>query len=196
MRNWHFSRHASPLMTLVTGLCVLLALAAFTLAATSAPATAETGPEPAKFALSNDEMIVSGTVVGIGDGLIGVQEANGAAPVAFPVVSRATMSRAGEPVALNELRQHEPVHLTIDRNTGVVLQIVADPSPGLMFQPSNEMAAFALLGLIAGAFALTLLHWTRTGTVSAGDEGLGRRARRLGLALKPALAKQEANYQA
>lgn len=196
MRTWHFSRHASPLMTLVTGLCVLLAIAAFTLAATSAPATAETGPEPAKFALSNDEMIISGTVVGIGDGLIGVQEADGAAPVAFPVVAGATMSRAGEPVALNQLRQHDPVHLTIDRASGAVLQVVADPAPGLMFQPSNEVAAFALLGLIAGACALTLLHWTRTGATQAGNPGLARRARRLGLSLKPELPRQQPKYQA
>jgi hypothetical protein len=196
MRNWHFSRHASPLTTLVTGLCVMLALAAFTLAATSAPATAETSPEPARFALGNDEMIVSGTVVGIGDGLIGVQEANAAAPVAFPVVAGATMSRAGEPVALNQFRQHDPVHLTIDSSSGAVLQIVAEPAPGLMFQPSNELAAFALLGLIAGAFALTLLHWTRTGTVSAGNRVLARRARRLGLSLKPGLPRHQPKYQA
>lgn len=196
MRTWHFSRHASPLTTLVTGLCVLLALAAFTLAATSAPATAETNPEPAQFALSNDEMVVSGTVIGVDEGLIGVQEANGAAPVAFPVVAGATMSRGGEPVTLFDLRQHDPVHLTIDRTSGRVLQIVADPVPGLMFQPSNEMAAFALLGLIAGAFALILLHWTRTGAGTADSQGLVREARRLGLTLRPALPRHQPKYQA
>lgn len=195
MRTWHFSRHASPLTTLVTGLCVVLALAAFTLAATSAPATAETSPAPAKFAVGSGEMIVSGTVVGTGTDLIGVQEANGAAPVAFPVVAGASMSRAGEPVALSDLRQHDPVHLTIDRASGAVLQIVADPAPGLMFQPSNEVAAFALLGLIAGAAALALLHWTRTGAVPATDQALARRARRLGISLKPAMPSQP-NYQA
>ena len=88
------------------------------------------------------------------------------------------------------------MHLTIDRTTGAVLQIVAEPVPGLMFQPSNEMAAFALLGLIAGAFALTLIHWTRTGSAPASDQGLARRARRLGVALKPDLPRHQPNYQA
>lgn len=199
MRTRHSSRYASPFLALLTGLCVILALAAITLAATPAPATAESASLPAKFAVGADETVISGTIIGVGDGLIGVQEADGAQPVAFPVVAGATLSRDGAPAVLTDLRQHDSVHLTIDRASGVVTQIVAAPAGGTLMQPSSRLAAFALFGLIAGAVALVARRKTPLGVVEIVTKRRPQSARRLRLGdlpLNPYLRRRQPEYQA
>jgi hypothetical protein len=185
-------------LALLTGLCVTLALVAITLAATSSLATAESAPLPAKFAVSSNETVIAGTVVGVGDGLIGVQEANGAQPVAFPVVTGTALSREGVPASLADLRQHDVVHMTIDRTSGEVVQIVATPATSATPQPSDRLAAFALLGLIAGAVALVARRRTPLGVIEVATERHSQPARlRLGdLSLSPYLRRRQPEYQA
>lgn len=180
MRTRHSSRSASPWLALLTGLSVILALVAITLAATTSPATAEAASLPAKFAVGADETVISGSVVGIGDGLIGVQEANGTQPVAFPVIAGTTMSRDGAAAVLTDLRQHDSVHLTVDRASGVVTQVVAAPVAAAP-QISDPLAAFALLGLIAGAVVLVARRKTPLGVVEIVTQRRPQPARRLGL---------------
>ena len=199
MRTRHTSRYASPLLALLTGLCVTLALVAITLAATSSPATAESAPLPAMFAVGTDETVIAGTVVGVGDGVIGVQEANGAQPVAFPVVSEAMLSRDGVPATLADLRQHDVVHMTIDRTSGAAVQIVAAPASSATPRPSDRLAAFALLGLIAGAVTLVARRRASLGVVEIAAERYPRPARRLRLGdlpLNPYLRRRQPEYQA
>ena len=154
MRTWRSSRDTSPLLTLLTGLCVTLTLAALALAATASLATAETAPDAARFAGSADDVVISGTVIGVGDGLIGIQEAAGVAPVAFPLAAEATLTRDGTPAVLADFRQNDPVHLTVDRASGTVRQIAAESAPRPPFQPSDGLAAFAFLGFVGGALVL------------------------------------------
>lgn len=152
MRTWQSFRISDPCVSVLTGLCVALALVAFALAATSSGATAETAP--ARFAVGPNETLITGTVVGVGEALVGIQEAGGAAPVAFAVTSGAPLSRDGVAAALGDLRQHDQVHLTVDRAAGTVVQIVAEPAPRPIFQPSASTAAVAALGLFAAAVVL------------------------------------------
>lgn len=199
MRTRHASRSASPFLALLTGLSVVLALVAITLAATTSPATAESATFPAKFAVGADETVVSGTVIGIGDGLIGVQEADGAQPVAFPIVAGASLSRDGAPAALTDLRQHDTVHLTINRASGAVVQIVAAPAADAPLPISNRLAAFALLGLIAGAAALAVRRRTPLGVVEIVTKHRPQAFRRLGLGdlpLNATLRRRQPEYQA
>ena len=154
MRPWRSSRDTSPLLTLLTGLCVTLALAAIALAATASLVTAEPAPDAARFVGSADDVVISGTVVGVGDGLIGIQEAAGVEPVAFPLAAETTLTRDGAPAVLADLRQDDPVHLTVDRASGTVRQVVAESAPRPPFQPSDGLAAFAFLGFVAGALVL------------------------------------------
>lgn len=156
MRTWRSSRDSSPLLTLLTGLCVTLALAAIALAATASLATAETAPDAARFVGSADDVVISGTVVGVGvgDSLIGIQEAAGVDPVAFPLGAEASLTRDGAPAVLTDLREDDPVHLTVDRASGTVRQVVAESAPQPPFQPSDGLAAFAFLGFVAGALVL------------------------------------------
>jgi hypothetical protein len=197
MRTWQPLQLAHPILSLMTGACVILALVALTLAATSAPATAQS--TPAKFAVSPDEVVISGTVVGVGDGLIGIQEAGSSAPVAFPVASEAAFSRGGAPVALTDLRRNDPIHLTVDRATGTVLQVVAEPGPRFMFQPSDSTAAVAALGfLVAAAVLVARLRppAATTGGATTRRVDPARRPRLPALALHPYSRTRQPEYQA
>jgi hypothetical protein len=186
-------------LTLLTAACVTLALVAIALAATASLATAESGPAPARFAVGADETVITGTVVGVGEAVIGVQETDGSGPVAFPIVPGATMSRDGVPVSLTGLRQGDPVHLTVDRVSGGVRQVVAGSAAAPLFQPSDQLAAFAFLGLVAGAFALVARRRMPLAVVETVPAPKARPARRLGLAdlpLNPYPRRRQPEYQA
>jgi hypothetical protein len=183
---------------MLTGVCVALALVAFTLAATASLATAEAAPAPARFAVDTDEIVVSGTVVGVGEGMIGVQEANGAEPVAFPITPGATLSRDGAPAVLADLRQNDPVHLTVDRASGSVRQIIAESATTPLFQPSDRVAAVAFLGFVAGALALIARRRAPLAIVETVPATPARPARRLGLSdlsLSPLVRRRQPEYQ-
>jgi hypothetical protein len=185
-------------LTILTGACVALALVAITLAATASLATAEAAPAPARFAVAEDETVVSGTVVGVGDAVIGVQEADGTAPVAFPVAPGATLSRDGAPAVLAELRPNDPVHLTVDRATGTVRQIVAESAAAPLFQPSDRLAAIAFLGLVAGALALFARRRAPLAVAETVSARPARPARRLGLgdlSVSPFVRRRQPEYQ-
>ncbi|MDQ3694354.1 MAG: hypothetical protein M3464_12095 [Chloroflexota bacterium] len=164
MRTWQPIRLSHPILSLLTGACVTLAVVALILAATAAGAIAES--TPAKVAVNPAEMIVTGTVVGVGEGLIGIQEAVATVPVAFPVAAGTMMSRDGAAAGLADLRQHDAVSLTVDPATGTVSRVVAESAPGPMFQPSNSTAAVAALGLIIAAIILAAR--LRPGVTAAG----------------------------
>jgi len=102
---------------------------------------------------------IDGTVLGIGQSGIVVQETNSTVPVAFPAALGLVVTRSGSAVPVNALRAGDSISMTIDGRTGSVLHADATAAPApLPFAPSGEAALLASLGLIGGGAALAARH--------------------------------------
>jgi hypothetical protein len=152
-----FTGAAAPLLTLA----VLLSIVTFTFAVNDPVAAAEPA---AVTQLTMTEVVpvrVSGTVLGLAEGGIVVQEPAGAGPVAFPVALGLVVTRNGAAAPVDALQAGDKIGMTIDGRTGSVLradaQAVSAPMP---FAPSGEAALLASLGLIGGGAALATRHRT------------------------------------
>ena len=189
MGTWRSTLPSLPILSLATAACVLFAVAAFILAASPRPVNAESGAASdtyAAFAVNPTDVVIAGTVVGVGDGLLGVQEVDGAAPVAFPLAQGAALSRDGRPVSLLQLRPGDRVQLTVNYAAGEAVVVAATAATGSWFQPTSGHAALAALGLIAATGLLILrersaakavapARMPRTGLSDLSQSLLGRR---------------------
>ena len=112
-------------------------------------------PEPAPVALAEGVPVaVAGTLLGVADGHLAVQEPDAAGPVAFPLAARTEVLRGGEAVALDALRQGDELRMSVDGATGRVLRVDAVPAARPPFAPSNELALLAAIGLVSGGVLL------------------------------------------
>ena len=145
---------AAPIFTFI----MLMAILVVTFAVNDPVVAAE----PARVTLPNPGTMTEvlpvdarGTVLGLNEGGIVVQEPNGAGPVAFPVALGLVVTRGGAAVPVGELRAGDSIAMTIDGRSGSVLRAdataAAAPFP---FAPSGEAALLASLGLIGGGVAL------------------------------------------
>jgi hypothetical protein len=119
---------------------------------------------PADFApVAGVPVTLEGSVVGAREGKIALIEQGSRSPVAFAVSSDASVMRAGEAVALDDLRVGDSVRMTIDGLTGTALRMHAAPAATSAFVPRvpGSVALLAALGLIAGATALAILNIER-----------------------------------
>jgi hypothetical protein len=127
---------------------------------------AATGDPDAAFSFQNGlttiPVSLEGTIVGAGDDLVAVLERGAVSPVAFAVDGAAPLLRAGQPIALEDLRNGDVVHLTIDGLTGSVLRLHATPaSSGLAIRISDSVALLAAIGLIGAGTLLAIRNSDR-----------------------------------
>ncbi len=98
---------------------------------------------------------IDGTVLGMRDGRLAIQERNGSAPVAFPVALGLSVTRAGVETPVDALQPGDRIAMTIDGRTGTVLRADAHPAASSApFAPSGESALLAALGLIGAGVLL------------------------------------------
>lgn len=110
---------------------------------------------------------IDGTVVGVSDGRIAVQERSATAPVAFLLSPDSHIVRGGESVPADALVAGDSVRMTIDGRSGAVLRLDAAPVAGFVLAVPDVAAFLASLGLIAGATALAMLNRDRLPALSA-----------------------------
>jgi hypothetical protein len=128
---------------------------------------------PSSAAIDSVPVTIEGSVVGASDSLIAVIEHDSDEPVAFPVNTDASLTRAGQVVPLDALRVGDTVRMTIDGRSGDVLRLHAIPPAGAPFllRVPGSAALLAALGLIAGATALAILNIDRLPQPAARFQG-------------------------
>lgn len=102
---------------------------------------------------------VSGAVVAAGDGLLGVHEANAAAPVSFLLSSQTLLTRDGNAVAVDDLRVGDRVRMTVDGRTGRVLQLRADAAGAGWTERLDTLGPIAALAWIITVGILVARYW-------------------------------------
>ena len=141
-------------------------------------------PAPAQAAVPVLPVDVRGTIVASRDGLLGVHEDGATAPVSFPLDDRALLVRDGGAAAIDDLRAGDLVRMTIDGQTGRVLQLQAAPADGTWRDRLDTAGPLAVIALVV---ALGLLAWRRWAPVSSAARSL--RAEAASTPLRTALAR-------
>jgi hypothetical protein len=101
---------------------------------------------------------VTGSVVTVGDGWIGVHEPDGDAPVAFLVGPGSQLVRSDRPVTAAALRPGDRLRMTVDGRTGQILLLEADPASAGLRRLASVLGWLVPVGLIVGA----AIVWART----------------------------------
>jgi len=115
---------------------------------------------------------VSGRVVAVGGGLLGVLEHGGAHPVAFMTDAGTHAERNGQTVAVAALRPGDAVRLTADARNGRVAAVsgrsAAATGVGPLRQPLAVLAPLALVAAAAVLFARARRRaWCTVGQVES-----------------------------
>lgn len=141
-------------------------------------------PAPAQAAVPVLPVDVRGTIVASRDGLLGIHEDGATAPVSFPLDDRALLVRDGSAAAIDDLRTGDVVRMTIDGQTGRVLQLRAAPADGRWRDQLDTAGPLAAVALVV---ALGLLARRRWAPVSSVPRSL--RAEAASTPLRTALAR-------
>lgn len=110
---------------------------------------------------------IEGSVVGASSGHVALVEQGSDSAVAFPIADAASLSRAGQPVAIDALRVGDTVQMTVDASTGQVLHLEAAPAAIAPIYVPGAVALLAAVGLIAGAAALAIVNTRRLPAIPA-----------------------------
>lgn len=148
------------------GLLAHPVVAGSTTGASLPPAPVEAPSDLAPAVAAPTTIDVAGSVVAVRDGLLGVQERDGVAPVGFSLDGQARVVRDGRLAAAADLQPGDQVRLSVDGGTGRVLAVDAEPTAAAPARrlptPSGVVAGLAGLGLIAaGALLVARLRLAR-----------------------------------
>lgn len=138
---------ACCLTVLVVSLQVVQAVRA-TDGDTAAVRADDSAPGEAAAAVAAPLVPVGGTIVAVGDGLLGVQEASTSTAVSFMLGAETLLTRDGEAAAVDDLRAGDRVRMTVDGRTGQILQLRADAAGGAWTKRLDTLGPIAALAWI------------------------------------------------
>ena len=111
---------------------------------------------------------VSGRVVAVGVGVVGVREAGGEQPVAFMVNGQTRVKRAGDAAPVSALRAGDAVRMTVDGRTGVVQALRAAPRANGPLPSHHDLSWIAALTIV-GAASIVFARARRGAWLTAGQ---------------------------
>lgn len=130
-----------------------LVLAVTLLIASLSPGRA-TAANPSSATPRSPMVEISGRVVAIGAGVLGVRETGGQQPVAFMVDGRTRVVRDGEAAVVDDLRAGDAIRMTVDGRTGRVEALRAAPRATGPLPSRHDVAWIAALTIVGAASVL------------------------------------------
>ncbi len=149
---------AGAVAALVIALQIVQAARVTGVAATDRALVATAGPAPAVPATPALLVSVSGSVVGVGDGLLGVQQTGAAGPVSFMIGADTLVTRDGRTAPISSLRPGDALAMTVDGQTGRVLQLRAEAASASWVERVGAVGPLAAVALVIAAALLLARH--------------------------------------
>jgi hypothetical protein len=143
-------QHARLMTCFVGG---AFAVAVMLLISSSLPGGA-TAADRSQVVFRSPTVEISGRVVAVGAGVVGIRETGSRDPVAFMVDSGTRVVRDGDAVTVSDLRSGDAVRMTVDGRTGYVDALRAAPRATGPLPSRHDVAWIAALTIVTAASVL------------------------------------------
>lgn len=142
--------HSRLMLGVAAGALVL----AVTLITASLSPSGATAVNPSSATPRSPMVEISGRVVAVSAGVLGVRETGGRQPVAFMVDGGTRVVRDGEAAIVNDLRAGDAIRMTVDGRTGRVDALRAAPRATGRLPSRHDVSWIAALTIVGAASVL------------------------------------------